>query len=168
MKTIQILLTIISVCLLTTVTYAQGGCQGDNIKVFKGASGCGCKCMKECVTPEELPIYLADGWNTQGCWNCCKAKNWVDATAKKTSLETITPTTESNTLAITYSLASAGDVKLQVLDMTGRVVETIKNEFREDTENELIWDNNNLDPGVYVLTLTADGVTDTKKISVIE
>jgi len=168
MKTIQTLLAVFSICFLCTMTNAQGNCKGNEIRVYKGASGCGCKCMKECVTPAELPIYLANGWNTEGCWNCCWAKNWVDAETKKTSLDAITPATEQGALAITYSLASVGNVKLQVLDMTGRCVVTLKDEYREDLDNELIWDKSNLDPGVYVLSLTADGVTDTRKISVTE
>lgn len=84
MKTIKTILTVLSLCCLYSFVDAQG-CQGDNIKVFKGASGCGCHCMKECVTPAELPVYLANGWNTEGCWNCCKFKNWVDAEIPKTS-----------------------------------------------------------------------------------
>ena len=162
------LLTIFSIFLLCSFATAQGNCKGDEIKVYKGASGCGCKCMKECVTPAELPVYLANGWNTTGCWNCCWAKNWVEAEIKKTSLEAITPTTEKGKLTITYTIASSGDVKLQVLDMTGRFVATLKNEFREDIDNELIWDISNIDPGMYVVSLTADGITDTKKISVTE
>ena len=170
MKTIKSLLAIISVCLLTTVTYAQGGnCKGDEIKVYKGATGCQCKCMKECVTPAELPIYLADGWNTDGCWNCCKFYHggWVNTTSK-TTIDNIVLNPDAHTVTISYTLASQGGVKLQVLDLTGRVVATIKDEYREDLENELIWDDSKLDPGVYVLTLSAGGFSDSKKISVTQ
>jgi hypothetical protein len=170
MKTIQTLLTIISVCLLTTVAYAQGGnCKGDEIKVYKGASGCQCKCMKECVTPAELPTYLADGWNTEGCWNCCKFYHggWVNTTSK-TTIDQIVTNPDAHTQTITYTLVAQSDVKLQVTDLTGRVVETIKDEYREDLDNEFIWNDSRLDPGVYVLTLSAGGFSDSKKISVTE
>jgi hypothetical protein len=169
MKTIKTLLVLFSFCLLCMVSNAQGNCQGNNIKVFKGATGCGCKCMKECVTPAELPTYLADGWNTEGCWQCCKFYHggWVDASSK-TTIDQIVRNPETNTVTITYTLESQGDVKIKVLDMTGRIVATIKDEHREDLENELIWDESKLEPGVYVLTLEADGITDSKKISVTE
>ena len=170
MKTVQMLLAIISVCLLTTLTYAQGGnCKGDLIKVYKGATGCQCKCMKECIAPADLPTYLADGWNTEGCWNCCKFYHggWVNTTSK-TSIDQVVPNPDSHKQTITYTLVAQGDVKLQVTDLTGRVVETIKDEYREDLENELIWDDSKLDPGVYVLTLLAGGFSDSKKISVTQ
>ncbi len=170
MKTIQILLAVISFCLLSTVTHAQGcNCKGDLIKVYKGGSGCQCKCLKECVTPAELPAYLADGWNTEGCWNCCKFYHggWVNTTSK-TSIDQVIPNPDSHKQTITYTLVAQGDVKLQVTDLTGRVVETIKDEYREDLDNELIWDDSKLDPGVHVLTLSSGGFSDSKKISVTQ
>ena len=167
MKTIQTLLTVLCLCLLFTMTHAQGNCKGDEIKVYKGGSGCQCKCLKECVTPAELPIYLADGWNTEGCWNCCKFYHggWVNTTSK-TTIDQIVTNPDAHTQTITYTLVAQGDVKLQVTDLTGRVIETIKDEYREDLDNELIWSDSDLEPGVYMLTLSAGGFSDSKKISV--
>src|SRR5690348_6329069 len=131
------LLTIISIFLLTTFATAQGGnCKGDEIKVYKGATGCQCKCMKECVTPAELPVYLADGWNTEGCWQCCKFYHggWV-SNISKTTIDKVVTNPDAHTQTITYTLVAQGDVKLQVTDMTGRIIETIKDEYREDLEN---------------------------------
>jgi hypothetical protein len=75
---------------------------------------------------------------------------------------------DAHTQIITYTLVAQGDVKLQVTDMTGRLIETIKDEYREDLENELIWDDSKLDPGVYVLTLEAGGFGDSKKVTVTD
>lgn len=161
-------LTIISIFLFTSFAAAQGGnCKGDDIKVYKGGTGCGCKCMKECVTPAELPTYLANGWNTDGCWQCCKFFNggWV-SNVSRTTIDNVVINPDAHIQTITYTLVAQGDVKLQVTDMTGRVVQTLKDEFREDLENELIWDDSKLEPGVYVLTLEAGGFSDSKKVSV--
>jgi len=167
MKTFKIILAVLFLFVLCSGLSAQGNCHGDNIKVYKGANGCGCKCMKECVTPAELSVYLANGWNTEGCWNCCKLYNggWVDAILK-TSLDEVVPGVEAGVLTISYTLASDSDVKIRVTDMTGRCVATVVDEHKEGLGHEIIWDSSNLNPGVYLLSLSADGVTDTKKISV--
>lgn len=169
MKTIKSILTVLSFFLLHSVTDAQN-CQGDNIKVYKGATGCQCHCMKECVTPAELPVYLANGWNTEGCWNCCKFYHggWVDAETKKTSIINITPNVEPGTVTISYTLAGESDVKIKVTDMAGRCVASVADEHKEDLDNELIWDQSMLSPGIYYLTLEAGDHHETKMISVAD
>jgi len=169
MKTIKSLLTVLAIFVLYSFATAQN-CQGDNIKVYKGATGCQCHCMKECITPAELPVYLANGWNTDGCWNCCKFYHggWVDAEIRKTSLDSIIPNVEPGTITIAYTLAAEGDVKIQVSDMAGRCVATVANEHKEDLQNELIWDQSNVSPGIYYLTLEAGDHRETKMISIVE
>ena len=166
MKSIQTILIVFSLMLMASFANAQGNCPGGKIRVYKGASGCGCHCMKECVTPAELPVYLANGWNTSGCWNCCWFKNWVDADAPKTSLDQVYPNAEPGSLTISFTLATESDVKIQVTDITGRYVATVVDEFREDHVNELIWDESELTPGIYLLTLEAGSSRDTKILSV--
>lgn len=165
MKNIKTIVAVFSLMLLYSFTDAQGNCPGDKIKVYKGAIGCGCTCMKECVTPAELPVYLANGWYTTGCWNCCKFKNWVDAGTPKTSIEEVHPNAEPGSLTISFTLASASDVKIQVTDMTGRHVATVADEYREDLDNEFIWDDSDLSPGMYLLTLQTGDSSDTKVFS---
>ena len=167
MKTLKTLLTVLCFFLLYSVTDAQN-CQGDNIKVYKGANGCGCKCMKECVTPAELPVYLANGWTTEGCWNCCKFYHggWVDVIIPKTSLDGITPNVEPGSVTIAYTLATEGDVKIRVTDMAGRCIATVADEYKEDLDNETIWDQSTLSPGIYYLTLETGDQRETKMISI--
>jgi hypothetical protein len=164
MKTIKTILTVLFLFLLYSSTDAQGKCHGDNIQVYKGGKGCGCQCLKECVTPAELPVYLANGWNTDGCWNCCKLKWWVDAGIPKTSIDEIYPNAEPGSLTVSFTLASASDVKIQVLDLTGRCVATVADEYREDLDNELIWDHSGLNPGMYLLQMQSEGFSETKKV----
>src|SRR4030095_5590545 len=149
MKAIKIILTLLPLFFLYSIANAQN-CQGDNIRVYKGATGCTCHCLKECVTPDELQVYLDNGWNTVGCWNCCKFfhSNWVDAGIPRTSLDEVAPNAEQSFLTVSFTLASAGDVKIQIMDMTGRKVATVADEYREDLDNELIWDESALNPGV--------------------
>lgn len=166
MKNMKTIVAVFSLILMNSFADAQGNCQGDNIKVYKGAIGCGCQCLRECVTPAELPTYLANGWNTTGCWNCCKFKNWVDASKPKTSIDEVHPNAESGSFTVSFTLASAGDVNIKVTDMAGRYVATVADEYREDLDNEFIWDNRELNPGIYLLTLQAGDNCDTKVFSI--
>jgi len=142
MKTIKTFLTILSLVALYSSAISQGNCQGGNIKVYKGAIGCGCHCQKECVTPAELPNYLADGWNTVGCWNCCKFKNWVES--------------------------SKSDVKIQVMDMAGRYVATVTGVYNEEQDNELILDQRELEPGMYLFQMETCAFNEVIKVSMVD
>lgn len=150
MNNIKTILMIFSLVLMYSFISAQGNCQGGNIKVFKGASGCGCHCQKECVTAAELPTYLANGWNTNGCWNCCKLKNWVDASDEST-IQGVVPAKEEI-------------VTIDVLDMTGRFVETV--EYVETEDHELIWDKTGLTPGMYILSVKSGSYSENQIVSV--
>ena len=160
------LLTILSLCLLYSFTDAQN-CPGSNIKVFKGANGCGCHCQKECVTPAQLPDYLANGWNTVGCWNCCKFRNYVDAGILKTSLDAIMTYPETGSMTVAFTLAEKSDVLIQVTDMSGRLVATVADEYFENHNNELSWDHKSLSAGIYFLNMTAGCYKETKMVSVV-
>ena len=166
MKTLKIILTALAIFMIYGLAEAQ--CPGNKIKVYKGANGCGCHCMKECVTPAELPVYLANGWSTTPCWNCCAFKWWVDGGIKKTSIDEITPNVEPGSVTIAYTLAAEGGVKIKVNDVTGRCVATVADEYKEDLDNELIWDQSELSPGIYYLTLEAGDHHETKMVSITE
>ena len=170
MKAISTFSAILFLCFLCSFANAQGNCKDDNIKVYKGATGCGCKCMKECVTPAELPLYLANGWNTEGCWNCCKFYHggWVDSETPNITIEALHSNTDPGLATVSFTLPSKGNVNIQVRDIAGRYVSTITNGYREDQENELIWDQSGLPPGMYLLQLESEGYNETKKVSVME
>ena len=166
MKTIQIILVVVPLLLLCAASNAQN-CSGDKIRVYKGATGCGCHCQKECVTPAELPTYLENGWNTNGCWNCCKFKNWVDADTRKTSFDEILPQVEQGLLSISFTLAAGSNVTIEVMDMSGRHIATLVDDYFEDVENELILDNKGLSAGAYLVKLEAGDFSETKQIAVM-
>ena len=166
MKTIKTILTVLCLFFLYSFADAQN-CPGNNIKVYKGGNGCGCHCDKECVTPAQLPEYLANGWNTNGCYNCCKFRNWVDAGTLKTSLDAVTPNAETGSMLVAFTLAEESDVLIQVTDINGRYVDTVVNEYFEDHNNTLSWDNNTLSSGIYFLNMTAGCFHETKMISVV-
>jgi hypothetical protein len=167
MKTIQTTLTLLCIILLYSIGNAQGNCPGDKIKVYRGATGCGCTCQKECITPAELPVYLANGWNTTGCWNCCKAKNWVDAGLPETSPDTLDQAVP-DAPAKDSRLVSEQGVMIRVMDMTGRYVATVADAFIDHETDALLLDESGLEPGIYICQLQSGGSNETKRISVSE
>lgn len=162
MKNFKTILTILSICSVYSFADAQGNCPGGNVKVYRGASGCQCQCQKECVTPAELPAYLAEGWNTYGCWNCCKAKNYVDAGAPDNFPDKL------DSLSIFSGLVSTHDVRFKVMDMTGRYLVTAAIGVVEDEHNEITLEQSGLEPGVYLLHLESTGSSEVKKVMVTD
>jgi 5-hydroxyisourate hydrolase-like protein (transthyretin family) len=90
----------------------------------------------------------------------------VDVIIPKTSLDGITPNVEPGSVTIAYTLATEGNVKIQVTDMAGRCVATVADEYKEDLDNETIWDQSTLSPGIYYLTLETGDHLETKMISI--
>lgn len=165
MKNLKTILTIFSIFMLYSFANAQGNCKGGNIRVYKGATGCGCHCMKECVTPAELPVYLANGWNTNGCWNCCFGKNWVDAGNQKSSLTEIHAETELVASTTSFMQTSDSEVNITVTDMTGRQIDVPG--YLQTEDNELIWDQTGLSTGVYILNVQAGNYSENKIVPVV-
>ncbi len=166
MKKIKIIMTVLALSIMCQYTIAQN-CQGDKVQVFKGGVGCGCHCKKKCVTPEELAIYLANGWNTGGCFSCCYVSNEEEKSKNKTSVTEVYPNPVPGSVTIAFNLPQESDVTIKVLDSTGRFIATVANEFFEDGSNELIWDQSGLEPGIYLLQMQSPGFSETKRISVV-
>ena len=166
MKKIKIIITVLALSMIYQLTYAQN-CSGDKVRVFKGGVGCGCHCKKKCVSPEELPIYLANGWNTWGCFTCCWVTNEEEKSKNETSVTEVYPNQVPGSVTIAFNLPQESEVTIKISDSTGRSVATVANEFFEDGSNELIWDQSGLEPGIYLLHLQSAGYSETKKISVM-
>jgi len=77
------------------------------------------------------------------------------------------PNPFNNTTDITYQLAKrAGNVTLEVTDLTGRVVNTINEGAKDSGKYTITLDSKNLSQGAYFYTLTVDGYRLTNKMIV--
>jgi hypothetical protein len=72
------------------------------------------------------------------------------------------------TTTIAFTLAEAGDVTLEVFDLSGRKVATVAEGYRPAGENEAVLDTGNLAAGVYVYRLRAGDKTATKRLAVVK
>lgn len=69
------------------------------------------------------------------------------------------------TLALT--LPTAGRVRIDVVDLTGRRVATLADEVRAAGASSVVFDASGLGSGVYLVRLTAQGQTRTRAVSVV-
>ncbi|MDP8241107.1 MAG: T9SS type A sorting domain-containing protein [Candidatus Hatepunaea meridiana] len=72
------------------------------------------------------------------------------------------------TTTIEYSLKAAGDVKLNVIDMSGRVVNEVVNGRQDAGYHNVEIDASNLPAGIYLYRLTAGDFTSTKKMLLLK
>jgi hypothetical protein len=76
------------------------------------------------------------------------------------------PAREKTTIA--FALAEAGDVTLEVFDLSGRKVATIAEGHRSAGENEATLDTGTLAAGVYIYRLRAGDKVAAKRLAVVK
>ena len=79
-----------------------------------------------------------------------------------------TPEPASKVLTVSFHPSIENEVTIQVMDMTGRYIETVTSEFLEDEDSAVAWDDSGLSPGIYFLHISAGDVTETKMLPVME
>ena len=171
-KTIKIIMTVLALSVMYQFAEAQSNCPGNKIRMSTGLRGCGCNtCQKKCVAPADTAAYLANGWYFGDCSKFCCGGFFRTGEAIpviETSLTEIYPNPASGTINISFTLASDGEVTLDVFDMTGRHVQNIAHDLYEEDANEITWDASQLNPGIYFLRMKAGSYSATKRISVIK
>jgi hypothetical protein len=82
-------------------------------------------------------------------------------------LNSITPSPVSGTAAVSFTLPVSGQVAITVMDVAGRVVQTVENSVLPAGEGSTVLDVSRMAPGVYFVSMqTADTVV-TRKIAVV-
>jgi len=69
---------------------------------------------------------------------------------------------------ISYTLAEAGNVSLNVYDISGRLVTTLADGYQESGEHTASWDASEVSSGVYFYKLTTADCTATKKMHLLK
>ncbi|MCH7763216.1 MAG: T9SS type A sorting domain-containing protein [Candidatus Marinimicrobia bacterium] len=64
---------------------------------------------------------------------------------------------------IRYQLTEPGNVKLEIFDIKGRLVDSIVNEYQPAGYYSIVWDADNSSSGLYFYRLQTDGFTAVKK-----
>ena len=56
-----------------------------------------------------------------------------------------------------YRTYSEGQVRIHILDSSGRLIEELLNSFEEAGDHSVIWSTSNLKPGVYLYSIKSPG-----------
>jgi hypothetical protein len=78
------------------------------------------------------------------------------------------PNPARETTTIAFALAEAGDVTLEVFDLSGRKVATVEEGYRSAGENEATLDTGTLAAGVYIYRLRAGDKVAAKRLAVVK
>ncbi len=90
-----------------------------------------------------------------------------------TRLETVSPNPFNPTTQIIYELATQTDVKLDIFDVNGRLVETLVSGRQSPGRYKMLWDGTDrsghkLASGLYFLRLRADGHTYRQRLTLLK
>ncbi|HYV92882.1 MAG TPA: T9SS type A sorting domain-containing protein [Chitinophagales bacterium] len=169
MKTITIIVMILSLSVMYHFAEAQNPCQGNKVRMSKGVYGCGCHCQSKCVAPSQVQTYLDNGYHYGECiGNCCWVRTGEDLPASENSLRDIYPNPVSGSATVFFSLSQTQEVSFKLFDMTGRLVMTLEEEVFEDGENEFVLNTSDINAGFYFLKMETGSYSETKKVSVIK
>jgi hypothetical protein len=168
-STIKIIVMVLSLSVI--YQFAEAQCSG-KVQMSKGFRGCGCHCQKKCVSPADTMTYSHNGWYYGDCsaGACC----WIRPEGElpsseaptETSLTAIFPNPSHGAATITFTLSQSEKVSLKIFDMNGRLVATAADENFDAGENELIWNSDKVNAGVYFLQFQSEENIQTQKLIV--
>ncbi len=82
--------------------------------------------------------------------------NWFE-------LESLTPNPFNSSCAVGYSITDAGEVQIDVVDISGRVVSTMVDRYLKAGDYVTVWDPENLPSGTYLINIKSGGVSRSAK-----
>jgi hypothetical protein len=72
------------------------------------------------------------------------------------------------TTSISFSLPKSANVKLAVYNLLGQEVQTLINEFKEEGTHTVTFEAKNLNSGIYLYKLEADGFSSVRKMTLLK
>ena len=90
------------------------------------------------------------------------------STPNKFSLEQNYPNPFNPSTTIRYSIPSPSSVQLKIYNILGNEIATLVNEELAAGNYNVEYDASNLPSGIYFYTLTTDGFSETKKMTLVK
>ena len=81
---------------------------------------------------------------------------------------TISPNPIAKTAEIKYQIAETGNVKIEMFDITGKMIKTIVNENQSKGPHVINFDKSSFSAGNYFFTISNGSGTETKKVVIVE
>jgi hypothetical protein len=102
----------------------------------------------------------------------------ITGTEKATSVEDVAPTAFTlgqnhpnpfnPTTTIDYTLAEAGDIRVEIFNQEGQRIETLVNGWQNAGPHSLVWDASHYAAGVYLYRVTGSGFSETRKMAFVK
>jgi hypothetical protein len=103
-----------------------------------------------------------------GVFEYSKAIEVLVTTPSKFELTQNYPNPFNPSTSISFTLPQAGNVKLSVYNLLGQEVQTLINGFKEDGIHTVNFEAKNLNSGIYLYKLEANGLTQTRKMTLLK
>jgi len=84
------------------------------------------------------------------------------------SVEQNSPNPFNPTTTISFSIAEAGDVTVEVFNVAGQKVDTIVSGYMEAGRHSVVWDASDFSAGVYFYTVKSGGYSKTMKMTLLK
>jgi hypothetical protein len=117
-------------------------------------------------------IQVGCNYNTKCILRCSKICNGINRTIGKsvvfgeTFLADISPNPVSNSMTISFSLSQSQKVSLKIFDMNERLVSTLADKMFEEGENQIAWQADEVNAGIYFLQFQSAENVQTEKLIV--
>ena len=108
-----------------------------------------------------FPIVSSVGNDSVLCYN--SPTGIYEASANNTSLS-VYPNPFSNSTIISFSLLQSQNISLRVFDMNGRLISILADKIFDAGENEILWNADEVNAGIYFLQLQSSENVQTKKL----
>jgi len=138
-------------------------CPGNQIRVYK----CGGRswhgepgCLSRCANPNNIP----NGWYTIYC--PCGARLANEQAGGELFTVAISPNPVSGSSVIYFFLEQSEKVSLNIFDVNGRLVTTLADKIFKNGENELVWNADGVNAGIYFLRMETASYSENRKLIV--
>jgi trimeric autotransporter adhesin len=120
-------------------------------------------------------IYAGGLFNSAGGKSSLNIARWRQGISSVENQESVIPTVlnadvfpnpTSSSITMSFTLASAGMVTIDICDVLGNVVTSLGNEYRTEGNHTISWNSGDSAPGMYVAHLQSRNTITTRKIMV--
>jgi photosystem II stability/assembly factor-like uncharacterized protein len=115
-----------------------------------------------CVESGSISNHLSMGDNL----GTCSSRLAFDGTTSDNLQFSIYPNPFSNSPTISFFLSQSQNVSMKIFDVSGRLITTLADKVFEAGENELVWNAEEANPGIYFLNLESKEFSQTMKLIV--
>ena len=131
-------------------------CPAGKIRIYKcsGISfGCNSRCAKN----------IPNGWSY---WCPCDGRLANEQAGGELSTLAVSPNPVSGSSVISFFMEQSEKASLKIFDVNGRLVSTLADKIFEEGENEITWNAEDVNAGIYFLRMESAGYSENRKLIV--